>query len=229
MKKLLLVLFSALPLWASAQQPGYQRRERTYAITTEDQVQGRPWERYKHTQLTAQHGIAMPMGSLKSFIGSNSKYHYAVSLERINPASPVSYGGQLSYMAFRDRLPRQLYTTSSGQDISAVQTRSLSGLSAHAFAKYSFGGVSAPLRPYVLAGLGGSHLQDTRYLGFYSEGSSKFQVSGLAGAGLRYLFGANGKFGLNAQATYFYSPFKSDFISNVSSLNVSAGVVYRWW
>lgn len=229
MKRLLLLALVALAFGAQAQQnPGYYNKKQDYEYRSfPTRTMGSPFERYTHYQISARYGVAAPLGSLKDYTGGMSKYHYNLTGEFIYPKN-WSFGVQFNYSYFKDRLPRRLYTDGN-QDISSIETHSLGATSIHAFGKYHFASTNAPVRPYVMLGLGGTGMRNLTYYGYLEDGKNSFAFSGQAGVGARFLFSKNGNLGADVQATYFYSPFKSDYVSNVTNVSASAGLFYRWW
>lgn len=229
MRRLLLLALVGLASGAYAQQnPDYYNKKQDYEYrSVPTRTMGSPFERYTHYQITARYGVASPLGSLKDYTNATSKYHYQVAGEFIFPKN-FSLGLQFNYSYFKERSPRQIYSEGD-QDISAIQTRSLGATSLHVFGKYHFTGSNAPIRPYVLAGLGGTAMRNLTYFGYLEEGKNSVALSGQVGLGARFLFAKNGNFGADVQAAYFYSPFKSDYLSNVTNVSASAGLFYRWW
>lgn len=205
----------------------YQKQDYEYRSVPTRNMKS-PFERYTHYQITARYGVALPMGSLKEYVSTSSKYNYNISGEFVYPKN-YSIGLQFSYMYFKERSPRQIYTFDN-QDISAVQTRSLGATSLHVFGKYYFTDANAMVRPYVMAAVGGSAMRNLTYYGYLQDGQNQAAFSGQLGAGARFLFATNGNFGADVQATYFYSPYKnSGYLNNVSAVSASAGLFYRWW
>ncbi|MDQ1086557.1 MULTISPECIES: OmpA family protein [unclassified Siphonobacter] len=228
MKRLLLLAFVGLSFGVSAQQnPGHYNKQDYEYRSVPTRTMKSPFERYTHYQITARYGVASPLGSLKDYAGGMAKYHYNLSGEFVTPKN-YSFGLQFNYSYFKDRLPRRIYT-SGNQDISSIETHSLGATSFHAFGKYHFASPNAPVRPYAMLGLGATGMRNLTYYGYLEDGKSTLAFSGQAGVGARFLFAKNGNFGADVQATYFYSPFKSSYVSNVANVSASAGLFYRWW
>jgi len=80
-------------------------------------------------------------------------------------------------------------------------------------------------------GLGAAFTDIANYWGMIPTGSSGFKMVAQAGAGVRVLLKKEGNFGLELGANYQYIPYDlpDEDIKQASSLNVRAGLFYRWW
>lgn len=201
-------------------------------VITRDQLYKResPYERYTTYRISVTGGLGLPMGSFGDYMEKSTLRNYSILMDFVFPKNNLSVGVSLGSQYFKNRLPRQVYNFDS-QDVSAVQTRTLSAIPLVVTGSYHIGKVNAPIRPYVQVGVGGAFAELANYYGTIPTGDNGFRFVAQAGAGIRALFNKNGKFGLEAGATYQHLPFEvaSEGIKDASSFNVRAGLFYRWW
>jgi hypothetical protein len=89
-------------------------------------------------------------------------------------------------------------------------------------------GGSATIQPYVSAAAGLNMVNYSQYLGQFAESQVSVPFATQAGAGVLIPFG--NKFNESAfkvGATYNFSPYNKNNISNISSVGANAGVVFR--
>lgn len=217
MRKLLFVsilgIALCLPTVLSAQVPLYKETS--------------PYERYTTYAVTLRTGVGLPMSSFKDYIGKSTLLNYSLGGEFVFKRH-FSVGALLSYAAFDQRQPRQLYS-GDGVDISAVQTRTFTNLSMLATGAYYFTGVNAPLRPYVQAGAGFGLNEYATYWGVISDAENGFRLQVRPALGLKVLFSKKGHLAADVQAAWMYSSFESGYMKNYSNLGLTAGLTYRWW
>ena len=222
MRKILcLIIAAGFFIEASAQQ-----------VITRDQLYKResPYERYTTYRISVTGGLGLPMGSFGDYMEKSTLRNYSILMDFVFPKNNLSVGVSLGSQYFKNRLPRQVYNFDS-QDVSAVQTRTLSAIPLVVTGIYHIGKVNAPIRPYVQVGLGGAFAELANYYGTIPTGDNGFRFVAQAGAGIRALFNKNGKFGLEAGVTYQHLPFEvaGEGVKDASSFNVRAGLFYRWW
>ena len=222
MRKILcLIIAAGFFIEASAQQ-----------VITRDQLYKResPYERYTTYRISVTGGLGLPMGSFGDYMEKSTLRNYSILMDFVFPKNNLSVGVSLGSQYFKNRLPRQVYNFDS-QDVSAVQTRTLSAIPLVVTGSYHIGKVNAPIRPYVQVGLGGAFAELANYYGTIPTGDNGFRFVAQAGAGIRALFNKNGKFGLEAGVTYQHLPFEvaGEGVKDASSFNVRAGLFYRWW
>ncbi|MEZ4904344.1 MAG: hypothetical protein R2822_22645 [Spirosomataceae bacterium] len=189
-----------------------------------------PYERYTTYRVSVTGGLGLPMGTFKDFMAKNTLHNYQISVDFVFPQNNFSAGFNVGSQYFQHRLPRQVYRF-DGQDVSAVQTRALSVLPVVVTGSYHFTKVTAPIRPFVQAGIGGAFAELANYYGTIATGDNGFKLVAQASAGVRVLFSSKGNLGIEAAATYQHIPFDvaSEGIKDVSSLNARVGLFYRWW
>jgi hypothetical protein len=219
-KKFWMGLFTGfIVVSAWAQEPVVPRQE---PLTS-------PYQRYTTYQVTFRYGAVQPLSGLSDYVGDLGTRNYSLAGEWVRP-NDWSFGVQYSDNYFRKRMPRQVYQTTSGADISAVQTRTFSVQSLLATGKYHFADVTSVVRPYVGAGAGIAFADYTYYLGSL-EGDSqrKFKFAGQLAIGSRFSFGRESHWGADVQLNYQYLPFSYNEVSNASTAGGWIGIFYRWW
>lgn len=191
---------------------------------------GSPYERYTTYRVSLNGGLGMPMSSFKEYMAANTLRNYTFSLELVFPKNNLSAGITFGSQSFTNRLPRQVFVYDNGA-ISAVQTRTFTAYPILLTGSYHLAPVTARLRPYIQAGAGVAFADLTNYLGSIPTGDNGFKLTAQVGAGLRFLFTKESKIGIELGTTYRHLPFKfeNENITSASTLNVQAGLFYRWW
>lgn len=186
-----------------------------------------PYERYTSYAVTLRGGLGLPMAGLKDYIDQSSLKNYSISGEFVLK-NRLSFGATLGYNYFKKQVPRQVYHFNN-TDVSAVQTRTLTNYSLLATGSYHLANINAPLRPYIQVGIGLVQINYVNYFGILSDSDTGFRLQVRPTAGVRLLFGKDGKVGSDAQVSLAYSPYEYDYMKNYAALSVSVGLYYRWW
>lgn len=188
-----------------------------------------PYERYNHSLVTLRLTGAQPIGAFSNnYIDKFSLENYSLSLESVRQ-NKVSFGGELGYSFFNKRLPRELFS-SDGQDVSAVQTRTLSQYQLHGFINYHLTTANARIRPYAQLSAGGGLVDYVVYYGTLADQKKKFQLGYGIGIGSKFLLKPDGPIGIDVRVKYNYTALNYDYVEKgISSLNTSVGIFYRWW
>ena len=188
-----------------------------------------PYERFSHFQLSPRIGAMIPVGGLADqYISKAGLPAYSLSIEWIQTRR-FSFGVEFGSASLNERLGRATYTFDN-QQISAVQTRTLRTIYGQALASFHFGGPNATLRPYVQTGLGAELVDYTLYWGSLATSDERVRLSFKPAVGLRYLFGKEGHFALDARLQYSHTPYQFDYVENgISTMLFTVGWVYRWW
>lgn len=188
-----------------------------------------PYERYNHSLVTLRLTGAQPIGNFSSnYIDKFSLENYSLSLESVRQ-NKLSYGAELGYSFFNKRMPRELFS-SEGQDISAVQTRTLSQYQLHGYINYHFTDVNDRIRPYAQLSAGGGLVDYIVYYGTLADQKKKFQLGYGIGLGSKFLLKPDGPLGIDVRVKYNFTSFNYDYVEKgISSLNASVGIFYRWW
>ncbi|GAB2772519.1 hypothetical protein GCM10027275_14270 [Rhabdobacter roseus] len=188
-----------------------------------------PFDRYSHYLATGRVTAAIPIGTFADqYIDKTSLENYSLSVEWIFQGA-LSAGGEVGYAYFQTRLPRQVYQL-DGQDVSAVQTRTLTQYPIQGFVNYHLAGRSAIVRPYVHLSAGGSFVDYSLFYGNLADQQQKFQFAYGAGLGSKFLFKKDGSLGADLRVKYSQTALNYDYVTKgISSINASFGLFYRWW
>ncbi len=216
----MILIFAALITGiSSAQEP----------VVPREQPRISPYQRYTTYQVTFRYGVVQPLSGLSDYVDALGTRNYSLAGEWVL-TNNVSFGAQYSDNYLKKRLPRQIYSTTSGADVSAVQTRTFSVQSLLATGKYHFAEVNSIVRPYVGFGAGVAFADYTYYLGnLEGDSQRKFTFAGQAAIGSRILFGPESHWGADVQLNYQYLPFSYNQVTNASMVGGWVGIVYRWW
>lgn len=211
------LVFVCLSLSAWAQQ-----KPQLYTLPT-------PFERYSHYTITVRGGAAIPMGAFSSkYIDKTTLRNYSVALDWILQ-KPISIGLEVGKTEYSKTMPRALYQQ-DGQEISAVQTRTLSLMPIQGVVSYYFAGTNATIRPYVQAAVGGDLLDYTLYYGNLAEQKQSIKLTYGAAAGAKFLFKKDGNFGADLRVKYNQTSLNHDYIEKgVGQVSATVGLFYRWW
>lgn len=188
-----------------------------------------PFERYSHYNLTVRGGAAIPMGAFSSnYIDKTTIQNYSIALDWIFQ-KPVSIGLEVGKTFFSQKLPRTIYSV-DGQDISAVQTRTIALMPIQGVVSYYFAGTNASIRPYVQVAAGADLLDYTLYYGNLANQQQAVKLTYGAAAGAKFLFKKDGNFGADLRVKYNQTSLNYDYVDKgVSQVNATVGLFYRWW
>ncbi len=188
-----------------------------------------PFERYSHYNLTVRGGAAIPMGAFSSgYIDKTTIQNYSIALDWILQ-KPVSIGLEFGKTFFSQKLPRAMYEL-DGQEVSAVQTRTIGLMPIQGVVSYYFAGTNASIRPYVQLAAGADLLDYTLYYGSLANQQQALKFSYGAAAGAKFLFKSDGKFGADLRVKYNQTSLNFDYVDKgVSQVNATVGLFYRWW
>ena len=191
-----------------------------------------PYEQYVTFNFAARYGVSVPLGGTKGYIDHISPANLAIEGEWLFPKR-FALGIKTGYQYNQQRFGRQVYSFASGnsgQDVSAVQTRTLSVIPAMASLSYYFADNAAALRPYVQFAGGGAFVDYTNYFGTLTDQQKGFKGAIAPAIGVKYYGKREQGFGAEIQAQYQQIFFNYDLLKNNSpSLMLSAGIVYRWY
>ncbi|MBO0939835.1 hypothetical protein J2I47_25040 [Fibrella sp. HMF5335] len=186
------------------------------------------YSRYVTFNTSLRYGVGLPMGSSRNYISTISPANALLTMEWQFPQN-FSLGLQTGYQYNQQRLPRQLTTFTSGETISAVQTRTLTMTPVMASAAYYFSDPAAPIRPYVQVAGGGAFMNYTNYYGTLADTDKKFAGAIAPAIGVK-VFGKREKgLGGEIQAQYQNVFYKYNEINGAQNLLLSAGLTYRWY
>lgn len=187
-----------------------------------------PYQEYVTFNLSARYGVAFPMGGTQGYIDKVSPTNLALDGEWLFPQR-FSIGLKTGYQYNKQRFARQVYQVGD-QDVSAVQTRTLSVIPAMVSLSYYFADNAAALRPYVQFAGGGAYVDYTNYFGTLADQSNGFRGAIAPAIGLKYYGKRDQGLGAEIQAQYQNVFFNYDLLKNNSpSLMLSAGISYRFY
>lgn len=190
------------------------------------------YDRYVTFNVSARYALSLPMGGQKGYIDKISPTNFALEGEWLFPKH-FSVGLKTGYQYTKQRLGRQLYTATDGnitQDISSVQTRTLSVIPAMVSLSYYFADNAAAIRPYVQFAGGGAYVDYTNYFGPFGDQKTGFKGAIAPAIGLKYYGRREQGLGAEIQAQYQNIFFDYDLLKGSSpSLMLSAGITYRFY
>ncbi len=191
-----------------------------------------PYQQYVTFNFAARYGVAFPVGGQKGYINQISPANLALEGEWLFPKR-FSIGLKTGYQYNQQRLGRQVYRFAdgnTGQDVSAVQTRTLSIIPAMASLSYYFADNASAIRPYVQFAGGGAFVNYTNFFGTLADTKTGFKGAIAPAIGVKYYGKREQGFGAEIQAQYQNVFFNYDLLKNSSpSLMLSAGIIYRWY
>ena len=191
-----------------------------------------PFDRYVTFNISARYGVSMPLGGQKGYINQVSPANFALDGEWLFPQH-FSVGLKTGYQYSQQRLGRQVVSFNEGnsvQDVSAVQTRTLTVIPAMASLSYYFAENSAALRPYVQVAGGGAYVDYTNYFGTLTDQSNGFKAAFAPAVGVKYYGKREQRLGAEIQAQYQQVNFSYDQLKgNAPSFMLSAGISYRFY
>lgn len=176
------------------------------------------------------YNAAMPTGSLKDqFVSDNSYRGFVGELSyTLNPK--VSLGLQSGFQNFYQKYDRAVYKMDETQSISAVKTNNIDIIPLLFKGTYAIGGDQSPaIVPYVSAGAGINLVNYSQYYGEFSNGEqSSVSFAAQAGAGISIPFKKDTpENAFRLGATYNYGSYNDFGLSNVNSIGINAGLVFK--
>lgn len=188
-----------------------------------------PFERYSHYQVIIRGGAGIPMGSFATnYIDKSTLENYSLAIDWILQ-KPFSIGLEAGHTFFSQKLPRAVYPI-NGQEVSAVQTRTINMTPIQGFANFYLGNANARIRPYLQVAAGVNLLDYSLYYGILANQQQSVKFAYGAGVGAKFLFKKDGSLGADIRVKYNHTPFTFDYIENgIGQLNATAGLFYRWW
>lgn len=187
------------------------------------------YNRYVTFNASLRYGVGVPLGTQRNYINQLSPANALVTMEWQFPQN-FSLGLQSGYQYSQQRLPRAVYSfPETGEDISAVQTRTLTVTPVLASAAYYFSDPAAPIRPYVQLAGGGAFMNYTNFYGTLADQDKRFAGMVAPAIGVK-VFGKREKgLGGEIQAQYQNAFYKYNELNNPSNLMLSAGLTYRFY
>ncbi|RYY13499.1 MAG: P44/Msp2 family outer membrane protein, partial [Chitinophagaceae bacterium] len=124
--------------------------------------------------------------------------------------------------SFYERLPRAIYKTADGSDISAVLSNTVTTMPIMAQAQFNLL-PEAVIQPYVGLGVGGNVISYNQYVGEFSNSRTKFGFAARPEAGVYIPVGKYKESAIVIGGAYNYMPFKMDNIKNLNNIGLHAG------
>ena len=178
-------------------------------------------------KVNLQYSYALPTGSFKNDVISNSSARGFSGDILYNINNKVSVGLGLGFQDFYQKYPRALYNTGDKEVTSAVLSNSVQVMPVLAKAEfYPLGDKSGSIQPYISAGAGLGITSFTQYLGEFggSDNSAGLMLQG--GAGFKVPFNASGSAGLSLGANYNMVNYKKNGFDNFNNVNFQAGLYF---
>lgn len=174
------------------------------------------------------YNYSIPVGSFKNdFIDKNSPRGFTADLLYwLHPQWGI--GGSFGHQDYYQKLPRDHYKLPDGSDISAVVTNSMQIIPITARAMFHpWANKESLIQPYVTAGAGINLVSYSQYLGEFGGSATSAKFTAQGGAGLKIPFGKNKPSGFILGASYNFSPYNKNDISNLNTVNLQAGFQFR--
>ncbi len=139
----------------------------------------------------------------------------------------ISAGIESGYQDYYQKYPRAVYSLSKTQDISAVLSNSIQTTPFLLKAKYFPVAANSVVKPYISLGAGLNLIDFKQYFGEFGSSATNVGFLAQGGIGLMVPFGKMKSWGLNIGANYDYAPYKKYGYTNLNSINLNGGVVFR--
>lgn len=173
------------------------------------------------------YNISAPLGSFKSNYISNTSFRGLTGEISFAVNSKFSVGLHTGYQSYSQKYGREQYKTGINETTSAVVTNTMEVLPLIVRGTYFPGGVSSPVQPYVSAGAGVNLVNYSQYFGQFADNQASIPIAAQAGAGILISFGNKfNQSGFKLGATYNFSAYNKNNVSNLSSVGAHAGVVF---
>jgi hypothetical protein len=180
-------------------------------------------------KMELSYNISSPMGSFKndfinktSYRGGSGELSYT-----FNPK--FSLGLHSGFQSYYQKYDRQVYKLQGNQTVSAVVSNTMDIVPVMLRGTFLPMGTTATakVQPYISAGAGVNLVNYGQYLGQFGGTESSSAFAAQAGAGVKIPFGNRYnqtafKFG----ATYNYSNYKRNELTNLNTIGFNAGVVF---
>jgi hypothetical protein len=179
-------------------------------------------------RMKLNYNIAMPIGSFKSdYIGNTSFNGAGGEIGYwFNPR--VGLGLNVGYQSFYQKYARLTYKTGDNESISAVLSNTIEQVPVMLKGTFApMANTTAKVQPYVSAGAGINLVNYQQYFGQFSNSDASSAFTAQAGAGFMVPFGSSlHNAALQVGATYNYTPYNKNGLSNLNNVGVNAGVIF---
>ncbi len=178
-------------------------------------------------KLDLNYNYSLPLGSFKNDIISKGSAEGGMGSLQYYLTDKWAIGLGAGYQNFNQKFPRDLYSLSKTQTVSAVLTNQVETTPVIAKATFMPLANKSFVQPYITAGAGASIINFNQYLGEFSanqKNSAAFTAQ--AGAGVMIPFGKLSASGFQLGADYSYTPYKNFGYNNLNAVNFHAGVFF---
>ncbi len=188
-----------------------------------------PYERYTTYMLTFRGGVALPQSGYSNFVDANG-VNFSFAGEWVLKNN-IAVGAEVGYMTFRKFVPRQIYHSVDGTDVSAVQNRASNIIPLTLTGSYFLTPSNSNFRPYIQVGGGIAYVDYTNYWGYLLDTDNKVKLTGRVGIGAKLVMKktAFGALGADVRLVYQATPYEYNFAKGASTIGATFGVFYRWW
>ncbi len=173
-------------------------------------------------KLNINYSAGIPMGAdFKNYIDKSSLRGWNANL-LYDVNDQVAVGLGFGTQSFYERLPRAVYKSADGSDISAVLSNTVTTMPIMAQGQFNLL-PEAAIQPYVGLGIGGNVISYNQYVGEFSNSRTKFGFAARPEAGIYIPVGRYKESGIVVGGAYNFMPFKTDNINNLNHLGLHAG------
>lgn len=177
-------------------------------------------------KMELDYNVSLPVGSLKndfinktSFRGGTGELSYTISPK-------FSLGLHSGFQNYYQKYDRQVYKLQGNQSVSAVVSNTMDIVPIILRGTY-FPVTAAKIRPYVSGGAGVNLINYGQYLGEFGGTESSGSFAAQLGAGIKIPFGnPYNQTAFKIGATYNYSSYKRNELTNLNTVGLNAGVVF---
>ncbi|MCW3115747.1 MAG: porin family protein [Segetibacter sp.] len=180
-------------------------------------------------KMELSYNVMSPIGSFKndfinktSFKGGSGELSYT-----FNPK--FSLGLHSGFQSYYQKYDRQVYKLDGNQTVSAVVSNTMDIVPVMLRGTFlPMGSVAnAKVQPYISAGAGVNLVNYGQYLGEFGGVESSSPLAVQAGAGIKIPFGNQyNQTAFKLGATYNYSNYKRNELTNLNTVGFNAGVVF---
>lgn len=176
-------------------------------------------------RLNLFYNYSMPQGSFKEDMISNGSPRGGKGELMYGLSRTLAAGVHVGFQDYYQKYPRDVYSTSKNEEVSAVLTNSVQTTPIVAKVLFSpLGNQRLLIQPYVSAGAGLNLINYRQFLGQFESSDASAGFVAQAGAGIQIPFGGVSSSGIMLGVNYNYAPYKKYGFSNLNTLDFQAGV-----
>jgi len=180
-------------------------------------------------KMELSYNISSPLGGFKNDYINKTSFRGGVGEISYTFNPKFSLGLQSGYQNYYQKYDRQLYKLENNQTVSAVVSNTMDVIPFILRGTYLPLGTSATakIQPYVSVGAGVNLVNYGQYLGEFGGTQSSAAFAAQAGAGIQIPFGSRlNQTAVKLGATYNFSNYNKNDLSNLNTVGVSAGVIF---